>query len=376
MPKNTPTTADVSSQFAGFRIDHDHAVADYSMFKNLPVFENGLGGTIRIYRSLDEDARVKFATAMREEFGDSPHWVFVTGESESSFWATDTLCVMVENELYETGAMITFAKGAEKEAREVAARIGNIIDALKTNQGEENISVSATYLGNDGMEKMSYTIQCPSWEEIRANYSEATGEAIDRLLGCVGTREAAGRLVIFSGAPGTGKTYAIKAIVRELVKRMNPAFVLDPDAILGDPSYLYALLHSFNGRDEKSRPTLIVMEDAIRPLLEESRTDQGSPVSRLLNMTDGILTKTRQDSFIVTFNEAINKLDEAILRPGRCLARIEFPPLTEEHAQRWMASHGVGDKKIPQPTTLAALYAMLGAGQIVARAVPGEGVGF
>jgi len=95
----------------------------------------------------------------------------------------------------------------------------------------------------------------------------------------------------------------------------------------------------------------------------------------LLNMTDGILTEGRQDIFLLTFNEKFDGLDPAVIRPGRCLAKIEFPKLSQEQANTWLRNKGSGGE-VGEDVTLAELYHRLRGKKKLYQASMTSEVGF
>lgn len=87
----------------------------------------------------------------------------------------------------------------------------------------------------------------------------------------------------------------------------------------------------------------------------EAKHTSGQALSRLLNLTDGLLGQGRNVLVAVTTNEDLERLHPAVVRPGRCLARIEAGPLTRAESVRWLGSEqGVG----PDGATLAELFAL------------------
>lgn len=79
------------------------------------------------------------------------------------------------------------------------------------------------------------------------------------------------------------------------------------------------------------------------------------PCPNLLNLCDGLLSDALQLNVICSFNAGIRKIDDAILRKGRLLARYEFRELDAEKAQ--MLAQKLGKQILPQrPMTLAEIY--------------------
>jgi hypothetical protein len=103
---------------------------------------------------------------------------------------------------------------------------------------------------------------------------------------------------------------------------------------------------------------VLLIEDA-EPLLAkrvEGVRIQG--VTNLLNMTDGLLNDMLNLQIICTFNVDLRKLDSALLRPGRLLARKEFKPLSILDANLLAQRLGI-KKHFSKPTSLGEIYALL-----------------
>ena len=95
------------------------------------------------------------------------------------------------------------------------------------------------------------------WADLRGNYAAATAAGIDALMG---VREPErGRLLLWHGVPGTGKTHALRALARAWRPWCSAHCILDPDALLSpDPRYLLDVLEW----DDDDRWRLLVLEDA------------------------------------------------------------------------------------------------------------------
>lgn len=258
-----------------------------------------------------------------------------------------------------------------ESAKDICDQIAALVADFLVVKEDNVVRLSATRLSQSGgVNKFPANIECPSWEEIAGNYSGSAADPFGRMRQAILDGSVSGKLAIMDGPPGTGKTYAIRSLLRALKDKYKPIFITDPDVFFVTPSYYYELISDVEDErpdEDGSRPTnlLIIMEDAVNALLSENRNAGGAPVSKLLNLTDGLMTKARNDLFILTFNEPITELDRAVTRPGRCLARIHFPPLNAKEAAKWLNERGVNVDKVPNPATLASLYQLIGDEQIL-----------
>lgn len=141
---------------------------------------------------------------------------------------------------------------------------------------------------------------------------------------------------------------------------------MDPDEFLGHGgAYLLDVL-TWGGADEE-RWRLLILEDAGELIAADARAVAGRALSRLLNVADGLLGQGTRTLLLVTTNEPVKGLHPATRRPGRCLADIEFAPLSPEEANAWLAKHG-HDRRVDRPTFLAELFGQAESGPLAAEA--------
>src|SRR5690606_36422641 len=100
--------------------------------------------------------------------------------------------------------------------------------------------------------------------------------------------------------------------------------------------------------------SIFVIEDA-ENIISSREQNVNSPVSALLNLSDGLLSDCLNIQIICSFNTDLSKIDSALLRKGRLIAQYEFKELETEKAQ--VLSDKLGFKTtIVKPMTLTDIY--------------------
>lgn len=200
-------------------------------------------------------------------------------------------------------------------------------------------------------------IEAPRWDEIQHNYPTDVKRLLDDLMAFEGPGSS-GRLMLWHGPPGTGKSTALRALAREWKPWCDTVYAVDPEQMFRNAAYLLEVL-SAGPADSENKPRwqLVIAEDTDEFLRVTARRDAGAALGRLLNVTDGVLGQGMRTIVLLTTNEDISKLHPALTRPGRCLAEVGFEKFTVEQARAWLPAG------IPAPTaepSLAELYERLG----------------
>jgi hypothetical protein len=251
---------------------------------------------------------------------------------------------------------------AAPDAADAEAALRTIANALpEVHSADREVPARFWWWASTFPRDLARMLPSPTWDEIAGNY---VGDARDRLADMSRWRRqppGGGRLLLWHGEPGTGKTTAIRSLTGEWRSWAEFQFVTDPEELLTNPGYLLATI----AESRASRPTgpidrwkIIVLEDAGEFLAPDAKHLKGQALSRLLNVCDGVLGQAMRALVLVTTNEPLKHLHPALARPGRCLAEIAFRRFDREQITAWCATHDA-DPPDARAASLADLYAHL-----------------
>ena len=269
---------------------------------------------------------------------------------------------------------VRVAADCDSEARRILYRIRAAVP--ETTVSSRSVRVTLWTLGEHGAQSVTKDLEAPPWGDIERNYPPATSGGLSRLL--VSTwRPHAGRLLLWHGDPGTGKTHAVRALMRAWKSWCSFHVILDPEKFFGSSAdYMMNVLLGHGGFVEgesgldanQSSWRLLILEDTGELLSIDARDRAGQGLSRLLNLCDGLLGQSLNVLVLITTNEDFGRMHPAVVRPGRCLANVEFRCFDSADARRWLVEQGmaVTDRNLGA-TTLAGLYSQLDGRSAPAR---------
>jgi hypothetical protein len=231
---------------------------------------------------------------------------------------------------------------------------------------EPRVSVEFWTQGRGGPYSVHRRIDVPAWEAVASNYPKALRATLAPLISGAWRPTGDGRLLLWHGPPGTGKTHALRALAWEWRAWCAMHYITDPEVFFGSSEYMLDVLTSGDDDDddddgddaERERWRLLVLEDTGELLTADAKERTGQGLSRFLNVVDGLIGQGLRVLVLVTTNESLGSLHAAVARPGRCAVQIEYGAFPAGEAAEWLASHG--HEALPQEAeTLATLYGRL-----------------
>ena len=191
-----------------------------------------------------------------------------------------------------------------------------------------------------------YTIDSkiqPTKINIDENYNDDIKPVLEDVKKFLNERKSG--LILLRGIVGTGKTN----LIRHLVTTFPKNYILVTNTLashLSSPEFISFML------DHKN--SVFILEDCEQILMAREQ-NISSAIANILNMSDGLMSDIFNVKFICTFNADIDKIDDAILRKGRCFANYEFKPLCKEKTKALLEKQNIHIDD-PQPMTLAEIY--------------------
>jgi hypothetical protein len=213
--------------------------------------------------------------------------------------------------------------------------------------------VTFAFPSHRGIDYQASSFSPLNLESIKCNYMPKVIEKVESFLEIC--KEAKHGIFLINGPVGTGKSYLIRSILSEISNSRRGIVCSPPIDFLTEAGLLNSVTSSF-------KKSIVVFEDIGELVAVDAPSRYENARSNLLNISEGLMALLMDSIFIISFNYEIDKIDPAILRPGRCLGHINVDTLPFEKAKTLV------DFDIPRRSySLAEVYEMRNTGKLIEK---------
>jgi len=284
-----------------------------------------------IYRKLHFAARIELEVLL-DAIALDPSWRVERLNSESLFIDAEGIFVMAYGGRKAEYCSCVFYIWAADVAKAEGAKERILAKAGSTRITEPMFTIDWNFVTAEGIDSAEIEELATDVVHDRA-YPEIAGGVHAFIARYLDAKET---VLVLQGAPGTGKTRLIRAILAEISRRKGePARAMytgDAKALQGDALFVKFI----TGEDDA-----FVMEDADHVM--KPRADGNDHLHRFLTIADGVVRSQGRKIVFSTNLPNVGDLDEALVRPGRCFARLFVRKLTAAEAQALAAEIAAGD---------------------------------
>lgn len=297
-----------------------------------------------IYRELRFAARIELEVLL-DAIALDPRWRVERLNDEDMLLDGDGLYVMAYGSRKAEYCSVAFYIWSADVARAEEAKAVFLSMAGVTRITEPMFSIDWHFLtATDGLESAAIE-ELADGPLLDAAYPEiggGVGKFIQDYL------EASETVLVLQGPPGTGKTRLIRAILAAMSTRKGqPAralYTADMRVMKSDEAFVKFITGDHDA---------FVVEDADHML--KPRADGNEHLHRFLTIADGVVRSQGRKIVFSTNLPNVGDLDEALIRPGRCFARLNIRALTGAEAQDLAVQLAAGDvEKVRQVSSALA----------------------
>jgi hypothetical protein len=248
--------------------------------------------------------------------------VAVTGDAHNEYviWRDDVLVTVELEGRYDYDSEVSKWNKAARIKINVTANsttISHIFQEIETEfKTEKQGRVRWWYESDRGTSKTWVHLPTPATKLRPEFYPWLPQPPLEFLKGYLDSDQS---VLLLAGPPGTGKTTLLRHFIVEFGLTADVVFdekLMNKDWIFQDFMF--------------SDSTALIIEDA--DTIIGSRDMHNPMMARFLNVSEGIIKLPNKKLVFTTNLDDFEKVDEALIRPGRCFARVKARPLSSREA--------------------------------------------
>ena len=202
----------------------------------------------------------------------------------------------------------------------------NFLDAVKEYLTEHSIykgkaiKINCDFVDVSGINESGFIYSQEISQQLKANI----WTIIEQPERCAQVKIKRQRKILLAGTYGAGKTFTALLTAKKAIDNGWTFIYLPPTDKWDEDSFLYALELA-----RKYQPAVVFVED----IDHEQRFDSDYVFKKILSDVDGLVSKNDEILMVMTTNRP-DKIDGALLRPGRIDRIIKLGKLTKRDIER------------------------------------------
>ena len=194
--------------------------------------------------------------------------------------------------------------------------VTKIIDIVDENYASLKATASVRWFYNKDMHSVSLPLKHkPTYDSFYPMLNGSRTDYYDKFL------ESEANILILLGEPGTGKTNFLKDMMNHSA---TETFLTYNEDLMQNDSFFVQFI--------QSEARFLVFEDADTYM--SARSDGNFMMHRFLNVAEGLVSSKNKKIVFSTNLPSSQRIDEALLRKGRCFDLLTFRRYSEVEAQR------------------------------------------
>lgn len=215
----------------------------------------------------------------------------------------------MKNRINEYGMLIY---GDHAQVHEVHAKIKQVLDT------HQLVKVNWVYMSSHGLDSTNLHIE-GNHAAMHDAFYPWLPQGVNKFIHDY--MEHTSSVLVLYGPPGTGKTSFLRHLLTHT--KTNAMITYDDRVIQNDGFFVDYLTDDAHD--------VMIVEDA--DVLLAPREDGANHImSKFLNVSDGLIRVPNKKMVFTTNITQLNRIDQALLRPGRCFAAVNFRELTPSEA--------------------------------------------